>query len=485
MSIAQNLRILNKPISELAMLPQETIMTMAQSGQIPVAFVAPILAEKAEQAKASANAAAMSEQQQMPPGTVLESLIAQNAANEAQEDMPMMAPGAMGPQPEDVGIGALPVPDEMIPGLAGGGIIAFDEGGPVARYNVGGNVSLTDVLRTLTMDERRFYQQTGRLPSRAQTMLAGQPSPNTSTPDAKVGIEAIIAQAERGEGPNVSRPSEVNTAPQGLTSRDTPFVVPTAPSEVALVTQEGQKLLPKEGMSVADFKARQKEFGITDNVDADLKKQIEDLAAGSKGDREQAKYMAMIQAGLGIMGGSSPYALQNIGTGAQKGVAQYASDIKDIKKEERDLVRLRGELARAEDARKRGDFKTFEEANDRAQKLKIDMMQAQSGRILAEASQTRAKATGAGITLSQMANLRMKAEKEVDPTSVRNAIAKEKKLSKIPKPGENKKFDESVAAAYEAEIEKRVTRALGGSARSGGGATKDLSGYRIVPEDGE
>jgi hypothetical protein len=144
MSIRQNLRILNKPISELAMLPQETIMSMAQSGQIPVAFVAPILAEKAEQAKASANAAAMSEQQQMPPGTVLESLIAQNAANEAQEDMPMMAPpmpeaqgnmsmmGAQMPQmPEDVGIGALPIPDEMIPGLAGGGIIAFQNRGLV------------------------------------------------------------------------------------------------------------------------------------------------------------------------------------------------------------------------------------------------------------------------------------------------------------------------------------------------------------------
>jgi hypothetical protein len=257
------------------------------------------------------------------------------------------------------------------------------------------------------------------------------------------------------------------------------------PSEIALVTQAGQKLLPKEGLSVADFKARQKEFGITDNVDADLKKQIEDLAAGSKGDREQAKYMAMLQAGLGIMGGTSPYALQNISAGALKGVERYAGDIKDIKKEERDLVKLRGELARAEDARKRGDFKTFEEANDRAQKLKIDMMQAQSGRILAEASQTRAKAAGSGITLNQMATLRMNAEKEIDPNAVRAVVAKDKKLSKTPKPGENKKFDEDVAAAYEAEIEKRVARALGGSARSGGGATKDLSGYRIVPEDGE
>lgn len=307
--------------------------------------------------------------------------------------------------------------------------------------------------------------------------LLGMPTTSTALSQDAANTEAIIAQAERGEGPNVSRPKGITPVPRGL--------APAAPSEVALVTPEGQKVIPRQGMSIEDFKAKQKAFGITDDVDADLKKQIEELAAGSKGEREQAKYMAMLQAGLGIMGGSSPYALQNIGTGAQKGVAQYASDIKDIKKEERDLVKLRGELARAEDARKRGDFKAFEEANDRARKLEIDLMQAESGRMLAEASQTRAKAAGSGITLSQMANLRMKAEKEVDPASIRNAIAKEKKLSKIPKPGENKKFDAAVDAAYEAEIERRVNRALGGSTRGSGGAGMDLSGYRIVPEDGE
>jgi hypothetical protein len=82
MSIRQNLRILNKPISELAMLPQETIMTMAQSGQIPVAFVAPILAEKAEASQRAVEAEAMMAQEQMPPGSVIEKIIAQNAANE-------------------------------------------------------------------------------------------------------------------------------------------------------------------------------------------------------------------------------------------------------------------------------------------------------------------------------------------------------------------------------------------------------------------
>jgi hypothetical protein len=147
MSIRQNLTILNKPISELAMLPQETIMTMAQSGQIPVAFVAPILAEKAEASQRAVEAEAMMAQEQMPPGSVIEKIIAQNAANETQANMPMMAPpmpeaqgnmpmmGAQMPQPEDVGIGALPIPDEMIPGLAGGGIIAFKEGDLVDSFD--------------------------------------------------------------------------------------------------------------------------------------------------------------------------------------------------------------------------------------------------------------------------------------------------------------------------------------------------------------
>jgi len=123
MSIAQNLKILNKPISELAMLPQETIMTMAQAGQIPVAFVAPILAQKAEQAQAGANAAAMAAQQQMPTATVLEDIIAQNAANETREAMSQM--------PEEMGIAALPVSEDMMPEYAGGGIVAFEKGGDI------------------------------------------------------------------------------------------------------------------------------------------------------------------------------------------------------------------------------------------------------------------------------------------------------------------------------------------------------------------
>lgn len=50
--------------------------------------------------------------------------------------------------------------------------------------------------------------------------------------------------------------------------------------------------------------------------------------ANSKKQREEDKYMALISAGLGMMGGTSPNALANIGQGAQQGVASYSTSAK-------------------------------------------------------------------------------------------------------------------------------------------------------------
>jgi hypothetical protein len=378
MSIRQNLRILNKPISELAMLPQETIMTMAQSGQIPVAFVAPILAEKAEQAKASANAAAMSEQQQMPPGTVLESLIAQNAANEAQEDMPMMAPPMpeaqgnmpmMGAQmPEDVGIGALPIPDEMIPGLAGGGIIAFQNRGLVEDID-------ESVLRTMTPEQILTYQNTGELPPGARSMV-DQKKKSTINPT----FEAAIARAERGEGPNVSRPGTIDRVPQGLTPSTPedrlafdktgqmpsgvafPFqpeveeekAVAATPSAnlrgidmqpiIAQATGIASALRPATQTKVPSVKEASqqtvdllKESGFDSEIFGKMKQDVEKQREGLKGERSEAINMRLIEAGLAIMGGTSPDAFANIGKGATGAVKGLSEDFKDLRKSERDL----------------------------------------------------------------------------------------------------------------------------------------------------
>lgn len=44
-----------------------------------------------------------------------------------------------------------------------------------------------------------------------------------------------------------------------------------------------------------------------------------------KAQAEQDKYLALMQAGLGMMAGSSPYALQNIGAGGMQGISAYAA----------------------------------------------------------------------------------------------------------------------------------------------------------------
>ena len=374
------------------------------------------------------------------------------------------------------GIDQLPVPEAE---FAGGGIVAFEDGGQVQRFQNQGlvedamfgmgagqaSMSRKELVDLLTLPELQEYNRSGKIPERLR---------------GAVGERQIEGGSFLGGIPLTRQPAQFVTPP-------TPTPTPTAPapkadtskppaSEVQLVTPEGAKVIPRTGLSVEDFKKQQAAFGITSDVDADLKKQIEDLAKGTKAERQQAKYMALLQAGLGIMGGTSPRALENISAGAQRGLAQYAGDIKDIKAQERDLMKLRGELARAEDARKRGDFKAFMDAQDKAKKLELDLYQAESGRMVAEAQQTRAARGTSGINQYQLASLRMRAEQEVDPAAVRSAVAKEKKLSKVPPPGAKKEFDEAVAIAYQAEIDKRVNRALG---VGGGGGGQ----FRIIPDE--
>jgi hypothetical protein len=130
MSILDSLKVLDRPISELAKLPQQTIMQLAQNKQIPMGFVAPILSEKAEQAKTGAELAAVMQSQELPPSSILERVIAQNAAAESSNmAMPQQfaaAPQEMPAMEQDAGIASLPVSESMMPDeFAGGGIVAF------------------------------------------------------------------------------------------------------------------------------------------------------------------------------------------------------------------------------------------------------------------------------------------------------------------------------------------------------------------------
>ena len=74
--------------------------------------------------------------------------------------------------------------------------------------------------------------------------------------------------------------------------------------------------------------------------------------------REQDKNLALLAAGLGIMGGTSPYAMQNIGAGALKGVEQYGSARKLTRQEEEDILAARlGQYRYGEESRIRSEDK--------------------------------------------------------------------------------------------------------------------------------
>jgi hypothetical protein len=87
---------------------------------------------------------------------------------------------------------------------------------------------------------------------------------------------------------------------------------------------------------------------------------LEALLAAREGrlaeQREQDKNLAILAAGLGILSGKSPYAAQNIGAGALKGLEQYGAARKATSQEESDILSARlGQYRYGEESRLRAE----------------------------------------------------------------------------------------------------------------------------------
>ena len=177
MSILSALKTQEGSIRELAMLPQQQILSMAQMGQLDVSMVPVILNEKAQMVQQAANMQAMA---QGTPPSVIEQAMAINAQADAANAPP-------------AGLEALPVPDDMYSeqSMAGGGIVAFSKGGsqydrladaygggdPYGRQmNPGSGASLSDFFRMMqgfqepeSEEERRMREYFARAGERATT----------------------------------------------------------------------------------------------------------------------------------------------------------------------------------------------------------------------------------------------------------------------------------------------------------------------------
>jgi hypothetical protein len=123
--------------------------------------------------------------------------------------------------------------------------------------------------------------------------------------------------------------------------------------------------------------------GIFNKIRQDVEQQRESL----KEDRSEAVNMRLIEAGLGIMSGTSANAFENSGkgaTGAMKGLAQ---DFKDIKKSERDLQAAQQNLMMKQNDAAMGKAKITQGTIDKAQD-RVDKELENYNRNIADLSKT-------------------------------------------------------------------------------------------------
>lgn len=232
--------------------------------------------------------------------------------------------------------------------MAGGGIIAFAEGDRVESSDSSGDTRVDTESRTDT--------------------------------------ESILARliASAGEGNNIRPIPGSEMAQAGPTSDATPVAIPVAapapttgavlPPQNAGVTSliaQPPTRLPAAGATPAVVEKTM--YGNMPLMSPEAKEAFsqyaslyKDMRGDNKKAREEAKYMALIQAGFGMAGGTSPNAFANINQGVQPALAQYSTAIKDIRKDDREAVKGLIELGL-----------TKEKFMQEAEKMGIDLKKAQ------------------------------------------------------------------------------------------------------------
>jgi len=174
-----------------------------------------------------------------------------------------------------------------------------------------------------------------------------------------------------------------------------------------------------------------------------LEKLLDKQEAETGGEKDKAAGLALLSAGLAIAGGSSQFALQNLKE-AIPAVAQYGEALKDIKKMERENIKMRGDIEVARRAEDSNNLKLKLDVEgkiaDRRDKLndmginllaKITDTDTRTATSLWTSSQdnaSRIQASIAGANASAMGNINfLERLGGADPTS---ALAKGFKMSK-------------------------------------------------------
>jgi hypothetical protein len=405
--------------NDLRLIPTETLIQYVKgmNPEVPSYMALGVLKErKAMEAKYEAEnqkapESSVAEDLTQAPQGGLQMLAGNPMGNQAQ---PNQAPQGAPTMPADQGVASLDTGDMFDEqNFAGGGIVAFDDGGDV-NYAGGGMVAFTpggDVAskryQALLEDS---YLSPGSLYAGAKDLL-GMPfqyrvayDPTTdkymsrralegNTPNldmyrkaAELRKQGLLAEADTLEkvaaSPQVNRPGlaglDTSTADPGMTfsreeianiyqstvppTKARPVAPPTAADTDVTKPAPGPAPQPKEagiesllentdGLAEKRM-ARYKQMVGEDPERARLEELTRKYETGAAEQERTAPWMALAKAGFSMAGGKSPFAIQNISEGAQAGLADYvqAKDKLDKLTEKQIDIRTKMQQARrAED----------------------------------------------------------------------------------------------------------------------------------------
>jgi len=208
----------------------------------------------------------------------------------------------------------------------------------------------------LTVDQLRQSIQSGSLPAyigipmieeknkEKEQMAAAQQGFPEEQKSPSVAAQ-ILQKAEQQEFPEEQQSQGIDQLSSNLpTEQDEAMGM--AGGGIIAFADEGQVVDPNAPPVPAVPPAAMSKYGGIESISpegrakfAEYEGLLKDLRGKGGSEREQAKAMAIFQAGLGMMGGTSPNAFANIAAGAMPAVTQYQSALKDIRKEDRDTLK--------------------------------------------------------------------------------------------------------------------------------------------------
>lgn len=300
-----------------------------------------------------------------------ETSVAEDLTQASTSGLAMLAKNPQSGAPMSQGVADLPVDDTMYQedSFAGGGIVAFADGGfmkkardyllppsPSTMRDLQGKTKLSPFMGGMGDLEAYKYADPNLTLKKLQMLYKQLEVPGADKNAIYAEINAIERQTASPAGGYVPTEKPALTDAE-LQAKN--VLAQTPPPPPPVVNPYAVDTSIPRPLSVEEAMKRQDEAMRLAGVDPEFyKKQSDELLAqrdALKADRSEAGNLALIRAGLATMGGTSPFALVNLGKGAEAGIEQYGKDIKEIRAENRLLKQADMKLKEAQNAQQRGD----------------------------------------------------------------------------------------------------------------------------------